>query len=129
MKNIDITFDPSKDEVLGVFGEEVHILCGFFEDPNTNDEECIVITPREEYLRIWNLWLDGKKNYCERYNEYCGVMGYVLAEEIKEIDKIILNKFNPHSKEDNEDTWFYIEVPTRTFKVSKFSGIPDFEHG
>ena len=43
MKNIDITFDPSKDEVLGVFGEEVHILCGFFEDPNTNDEECIVI--------------------------------------------------------------------------------------
>jgi hypothetical protein len=129
--NTVLLFDPSTSNVLGVFGDKIHVEShGHYESPTQeNDFECVLTIPKKKYLRIWNMWLEGKKDYCERYNYYCGVMGYTIAEDFTEIDNITLNKFNPQANNDNEDTWFYIEVPTRAFLVNKFEDHCDFEHG
>jgi hypothetical protein len=139
---ISLHFDPSENEVLGVLGKAIHIKShGFIVDtskeidlkvgvPYSFDEisqgvedfDCILIIPRKEYIRIWNLWLDGKKAYCERYSEYCGVMGSTVAEDFEEVENTILNVWN----EEKEN---YIETPTRTFIVRKFEDNCDFEHG
>jgi len=129
-KDLVLFFDPSEDKVLGVFGKQVHIEThGYPNENSESDFPCILVVSRREYMRIWNLWLDGKKRFCEKSNHYCGVMGYTVAEKFEEIDRIILNKESPDWDDNVEETWNFIEVPTRTFLVKKFEANCDFEHG
>jgi hypothetical protein len=102
-------FDPSKDHVLGVYGNDIHVTNG----------ECIFIIPREEYLRVWNNWLDGKRSYCELWKEYCGVMGYTFPQECVKVEDIT----------NGEDGVSFKKISYPTFKVTKFDDHCDFEHG
>lgn len=110
----EITFDPSRDEVLGVFGEEVHIKI---------EDVAVLITSKQEYLRVWANWLAGKQDRCEFSKYYCGVGGYTSPEIIEQLpDNIVLNEWS-QSDEDMKP----IEYPI--FKVTKFKDYHDFEHG
>lgn len=112
-EEIIIAFDPSKDKVLGVFGNAVHI----------DNREGVIITSIDEYLRVWKNWLIGKKEYCERYNHYCGVMGYVSPVSIEEKDtKIQVVEWDDEKEEQ-------ITIDKRVFLVKRFEDEPDFEHG
>jgi hypothetical protein len=74
------------------------------------------------YLQEWKKWIQGKRAYCERFNHYCGVMGYVHPENPELIGTQQINKWN----EEKED-YDVIEVPV--YKADKFNMEPDFEHG
>lgn len=122
---IVIYLECPNTEVLGVFGENVHLLThGFIDnDSDTSEDfECILITSEKEYLKQWKAWLKGKQDYCERYNHYCGVLGYVhpINPELLGTQKI--TKWN-EEKEDME----VIEV--NVYTADKFTSPPDFEHG
>lgn len=105
----NIVFDPSSDEVLGVFDNDVYVKTYLLlEDDST--EEIMLIMSRKEYLRVWKNWLDGKKMYCEKWNEFCGVMGYSFPEVSEEVNSM------------------YGIEGMKSFRVDKF-GKPDFEHG
>jgi hypothetical protein len=122
------TFDPSNDEVLGVFKDEVHIRGREFLDDKDNTEEIVLIIPRKEYLRVWNNWLDGKKQYCENWKHYCGVMGYTFPKEYtKEDYKINLITFD--ETKDVDDPNFMGSKDVNVYKVTKFIHVHDFEHG
>lgn len=122
IKKEDITFDPSRDELLGVFNDEVHIK---YED-YASDKHCdygVLIIPQEEYLRVWKNYLNGKQKYCENYGHYCGVMGYTSPIDIEKLNrKINLNIWNERLDEMEE-------VPAQVFYISKFEDTHDFEHG
>lgn len=128
---IDPIFDPSEDRVLGVFKDEVHVLSHYHEEVNDEiqGEDCVLVIPKEEYLRIWLQWLDGKQEICKSYGHYCGVLGYTSGTEFEEINKINVTHFNPEADEKNEESWFTIDTPTRAFRVTKFDDYCDFEHG
>lgn len=129
MKAENITFDPSENKVLGVFGNDIYIR-SLFTGNNLDDVKTIVlIISREEYSRVWNLWLDGKKEYCERHNHFCGVDGVFYAKEFEVADKVLINMEAPFWDFHDEDTWTYIETPVDTFRITKFNDAPDFEHG
>lgn len=122
MKEIkeDIGFDISDSQVLGVFDNMVHVKGIKYAEDEILD--CILIIPREVYLIVWNTWLNGKREYCERYNDYCGVMGYINAEEFIKTTPITLNKWNKDSEK-------MIPFEHEAFIVTKFEERCDFEHG
>jgi len=117
-EELDITFDPSRDEVLGVFGDEVHVRI----------HEGVLVMSRKLYLKTWKNWLEGKANHCERYNEYCGVGGYTVPTEVyKSNEKITLIDYIEVEGKDEE--YDAVEVPTDVYVAFKFNKRHDFEHG
>jgi len=121
-----INFDPSRDEVLGVFGNNVHVRGVKF--LGEEDSEIVLIIPRKEYLRVWNNWLDGKKSKCEAYQHYCGVMGYTFpVDYIKQDYQIDLTVFDETKDVDDPD--FVGSINVDVYKVTKFDDYHDFEHG
>jgi hypothetical protein len=112
----NISYDPSTDEVLGVFGKNIHIKVY-----DENEEPIVLILSTKLFHKTWDNWLKGKKDYCERYSHYCGVMGYTFIEEGKIMnDKIKLYEYS------NGDMK---EVDSIVIKVTKFYETHDFEHG
>ena len=111
----EITYDPSSDEILGVVGNKVHIKAYHGDNP------VILIISQKLFHKTWDNWLLGKKEYCERFNEYCGVDGYTTIEEGEILDR----KINLYEYTDNK----MIEIFPPVIKVTKFYDQHDFEHG
>lgn len=107
-----LTFVPDQDQILGVYGDMIHV----------KNEENILIIPREEYFRVWNNWIDSKKKYCESYSEYCGVFGGAYAVKYKKSKSITLNEWS----ESDEDMR---KVKYDSYIISKFEDQVDMEHG
>lgn len=122
-----IRLECSETEILGVFDKNIHLLTHGFTDNDSDtseDFECVLVISESLYIKEWKKWIAGKKNHCEIYNEYCGVMGEVYSEDAVEIGTCKLNKWND---DPDQEEPIIVEVPV--YKVTKFSNIPDFEHG
>jgi len=122
-----INLECPRTEVLGVFGKNIHLLTdGFTENDSDTSEsfECVLVISESLYIKEWKKWIAGKKDYCERWNEYCGVMGIVYSEDAKEVGTCKLIKW---SDDLDQEEPTIVEVPV--YRVTKFSDIPDFEHG
>lgn len=118
IEEVDLSFDPTINEVLGVFGEEVHV----------RGNGCVLVMPEKVYLKVWKNWLAGKRNYCERFDHYCGVAGYTEPiKYFKPEGQIILNEFS-FPDDDSEDC-IVTEVPNDVYFVTKFDDYHNFEHG
>jgi len=120
-EEIEIIFNPTEDEILGVFEDVVHVR------GNDPDNPYIIVMSKKTYLKTIKNWLKGKQAYCERYDHYCGVMGYTFATKYHKCkDQITLNHFE---FEGDDDEFKVTEVPTDVYYVSKFDDHHDFEHG
>jgi hypothetical protein len=112
----EISYDPTVNEILGVINNEIHIKA--YHKSNI----VILILSTELFHKTWDNWLKGKKEYCERWKEYCGVGGYTFIEK----GKIIKRKINLYEYNDEGDrTEFFPPV----IEVTEFSDYHDFEHG
>lgn len=112
----NISYDPSTDEILGVIGNKIHIKVY-----DENEEPVVLIITKKLFHKTWNNWIDGKKDYCERYKHYCGVLGYTFIEDGKILDKKI--KLNEYKNND------IVEIEAKVIEVKKFYDYHDFEHG
>ncbi len=112
----NISYDPSTDEVLGVFGKDIHIKVY-----DENDEPIVLILSKKLFQKTWDNWIKGKKDYCERYKHYCGVMGYTFIEE----GEILENKIKLYEYDDVNMK----EIDVNVIRVTKFYDLHDFEHG
>jgi hypothetical protein len=140
---VNISLDVSNTEVLGVFGKGIHLLTHGYKitdeskivnievgksykaselSEGTEDFECILVIPEKIYLQEWKKWIKGKKEYCERFNSYCGVMGYVYPDNPILIGKQTINRYNQEKKD-------YEQIELDVYKGDIFTGNPDFEHG
>lgn len=122
---ITVFLECPSTEILGVYGEDIHLLThGFKEhdDDTTEDIECIILIPEKTYIKEWKKWINGKRNYCELNNHYCGVMGYVTKDNPKLIGTQKINRYNELTEEDD-----VIELDV--YKIRSFDNEPDFEHG
>lgn len=111
-EDLYLTFVPNEDEILGVYGDMIHIK---------NDENILII-PRKEYFRIWNLWLDAKKKYCEDRGYYCGVFGGAYPVEYTKDKPITIMEWS-QSDEDMR------KVIYDSYIIVKFEDYVDMEHG
>lgn len=125
----DLNFNPHDDKVLGVFDDHVHVRIMAHNYSTDKEYHAILIIPIKEYQKAWFTYLKGKQSICKVWGHYCGVWGGIDVLEAKEDKEIILLDFNPDNDPQDESTWFQIEVPARTFLVSKLGDYADFEHG
>jgi hypothetical protein len=75
--SLDITTEP-----LGVSNGKVYIEANLIDYGTNKDKTVLVELDREEYLKMLNLWLDAKQDYCERYGHFCGQNGSFLADDL-----------------------------------------------
>lgn len=113
-EEIELGFDPSQDRVLGVFGDIVHV--------ELEMEQVVLLVDIDDYKDSWSKWLQGKKEYCESYNHYCGVMGYLpVTRHAKQDYKIIVNVWRESIEEMvpvEYDVYYAVQLEK-----------PEFEHG
>mgnify|MGYP003348177634 CR=1 FL=1 len=86
----EITYDPSRGQILGVFADDIHVKTYTMEgDP------VVLILSTKLFHKTWDNWLSGKRDYCESYKHYCGQYGYTVIEKGEILDrKINLNITN-----------------------------------
>lgn len=134
--SVVIQYDPGVLEVLGVFGDNIFIKTIAWEEDEDEDEDadpndpnnapdpidCIVSMPIEEFHRVWDNWIQGKRSHCEFNKMFCGVMGYTMAEEYQEVEPM-----DVQDCVDEKRGWEWKTL--RTFHVTRFEDDHDFERG
>ena len=121
IEKLRLSFSYDDLTILGVFKNNVYIkgriLCDH-DDYTFDHNNCVLVIERKLFKKTTDMWLDAKRDYCERYNHFCGVMGGLYPDIFEESeDKIeILN--------DECEL-----VPVRAFVVNSFEDCIDMEHG
>jgi len=106
-KIIDITYSFDDLCIWGVYGEDVY-LKGIY----NFEHVCVIKISKILFKKSMDLWLEDKKNYCELWGHFCGVMGSIRSFDYEEMDNMVV---------DEQD-----------LKVYQFNSIEDFtdmEHG
>lgn len=108
--------------ILAVFGTTVY-LKGSFKESN----DCVILLDKSLFKKALDLWLKDKKDYCERYNHFCGV-GYIEADEYEESkEQVDLNIF---IEDDSlEYGGEYKSILFKTFIVYSIEESANMEHG
>lgn len=90
--------------------------------PDIIEEDIILSIDRKMFKEMLDKWLDEKIDYCDSWNEYCGVGGYIKCK----VEKAYNTWINIYS--DNLD-----EKPTKkdftVYNVVSFDEYIDMEHG
>lgn len=121
-EELSVAFEPGRAEILGCFKDYVDVKGILYSEEDYDD--VILRISREEYIRVFNIWLDGKKEYCERKGYYCGVMGYISSLSAKKVGNQVLSEYTGDGETDT-----FIDKDYTIIEVSKFDDYCDFEHG
>ena len=153
-KEVDLSFDldPSECEILGVFGSYLYIkrIATIFSEKDTEQnnicmekaanggismsefadgkEQVIVIKiAQTQFIKLFKLWIAGKRSKCESYNEFCGVMGYFIPEEFDIVGEMDLYE---EVKDETKEFGYRMEkVFVPLVSIREWDEHPDFEHG
>lgn len=123
-KKIHTSIDPVNINLLGVVGKYLFIRddTAYFDD--TEETFSVVIKIKEsEFNKLFKKYVEAKRDYCKRYNHFCGVHGHYYSEDVKQIGEIDVIFFN---MEGDELVNYYKDVPL--IEVIEWSD-PDMEHG
>ena len=107
LKTIEVSYSFDCLEILGVVGEDV-----FLRGIPDFEQDCVVQISRQLFKESLDYFLNDKKDYCERYDHFCGVMGSIRSLDCEKMGKI--------------------EVEGKLLKVYKVNAIDsdtDMEHG
>lgn len=117
-----VCITPFESELIGADATHVFIKELVIE---TEDKcfPCCLKIPRHEYIRIINIWLDTKADYCIRFGEFCGEFGNFNAIEYNQQGEINILLYI--DKETEEPV--YQDVPL--IEVTRFDDQCDMEHG
>lgn len=106
-KTIEVSYSFDCVDILGVLGGDV-----FLRGTPDFEHDCVVQISRELFKESLDYYLNDKKDYCERYNHFCGVMGSIRSLDCERMGKI--------------------EVDGKLLRVYKVNAIDpdtDMEHG
>ena len=110
MENSETTFLAySFDDlnILGVIGKDV-----FLRGRYNFEQDCVIQIPRQLFKKSVDHWLDDKKDYCERYDHFCGMMGSIRPIDYQEMGTIVVD-----------------EDELKVFKFNSIEDFTDMEHG
>jgi hypothetical protein len=97
--------------------------------PDHFPEDCILSIDRKLFKKMLDKWLDEKLDYCDRWNHYCGVGGYIYCENVeKAYDTYIYEYINVEDNEIN-DGLEEVKKNMVVYNVNSFDELIDMEHG
>lgn len=117
-----VCFTPFESEVIGVDDTHVYLKELVIESEDRTFPCCLKI-PRHEYMRVLNIWLDTKADYCRRHEHFCGVFGSFFATEYNQQEEINILLYVDEKSEEP----VYQDVPL--IEVTRFDEHCDMEHG
>jgi hypothetical protein len=123
-KDTILYIEPPVTKIIGVVGKNIYLLThGYEDDADVKDiDDCVVIITESTYKRLWKKWIEGKRDYCERFNHFCGVMGYFTTINPIPNGTISITKYNENKKD-----YDFVEVPL--YIATEFTENPEFEYG
>ena len=117
-----IYLNPINDRIIGVVENEIYFK------PEYRDY--VIVTTETEYLKLVKEYINTKRDFCKRYNHFCGVFGEFSAEKYERVkEDFVLNE--PFDVEDDgeNDGMEIRKVPYPIYFVSEFDKRCDMEHG
>lgn len=121
-EEITLSLNPHEDRIIGVVGNQLYFKNEY--------ENYVLIVKRKDYLKLLNSYIDSKKDFCKRYNHFCGVCGdfYITKyETFKEGFKI--NEMIEVEDDGENEGIDFIEVEYPLYKAITFDNHCDMEHG
>lgn len=107
LKTIEVSYSFECLEIIGVVGEDV-----FLRGALDFEQDCLIQISRRLFMESMEYWLDDKKDYCERYDHFCGVMGSIRSLDCEKNGKIEVDG-----------------KLLRVYKVNAIDSDTDMEHG
>jgi hypothetical protein len=104
---------------------EVGVSYKMSEFPNHYPINCILSIDRKLFKKMLDKWLDEKLDYCNRYNHYCGVFGFIYCEVEKAYDTYLIDYVETEDKECLKE----IKKDIIVYNVKSFDELIDMEHG
>ena len=117
-----VCITPFESEIIGADTTHVFIKELVIEEEDKCFPCCLKI-PRHEYIRILNIWIDTKADYCMRFEHFCGVFGSFHAIEYDQQGEINIMLYIDEETEEP----VYEDVPL--IEVTRFDDQCDMEHG
>lgn len=117
-----ICVTPTESEIIGVDDNYIYIKEIVIEDED-NCFPCVLKIPRHEYMRVFNIWLDFKADYCKRFQHFCGVFGSFDAIDYSQQGQINILLYIDEKSEEP----IFQDVPL--IEVTRFDDQCDMEHG
>ncbi len=121
MEEDSVYLNPHEDRIIGVVEEYIYF--------KPDHRDYIIVTTEKEYLNTLKRWIAAKRDFCERYNHFCGVFGELNAEKYSRIKDIVLNEYFDVEDDGENEGLAMREVPYPTYLVGEFDKHVDMEHG
>lgn len=118
-----VNFSFDNLDILGVFGNKVHLRGSAEIDEEKDNVECVIVLDKKLFHKTLDAWLAAKKKYCESWNHYCGQMGRVYSTETKNCGTIKL------LTEENCRKGIYDLEDVPLIEMLTFDPEMDMEHG
>jgi len=118
----DIYLNPLEDRIIGVVENEIYF--------KPEHKDYVIVTTETEYLKLVKKYIETKRDFCKRYNHFCGVFGEFFAEKAERFEEDFkLNE--PFDVEDDgqNDGLEMREVAYPIYFVHEFEKHCDMEHG
>ncbi len=120
---LSISFSFDNLDILGAFKNKVYLRGEYYKTEEFESKVCVIVISKELFHKSLDLWLKDKKEYCEKWNHFCGTMGRIESTKHTELNKTeLLTGFNEEKEE-------LIYERVRTFEIKKFENSCDMEHG
>lgn len=109
-----VQFNVGQNEILGIFDDIIHVIGSAFYDKENEEEidffDCVIKLDRDEYMRVFNVWLDNKMKLCVTYNDYVEDTDGVIAKDFYEDEPVMLTCYNTNTDkmEKKETPCFYV---------------------
>jgi|GEM_PF-4878225 len=117
-----VWLNPHESRIIGVMGEYIYLKAEY--------PEYIIVTTEKEYFNIFKRYVSSKRDFCERYNHFCGVHGELTAKKYKRMEKdIILNEYFDVEDDGENEGLEMRQIPYPTYLVYEFEKHVDMEHG
>jgi hypothetical protein len=118
----EIYLNPLEDRIIGVVDNNIYFKSEY--------RDYVLIITEIEYIQLVKQYINTKRDFCKRYNHFCGVFGEFSANKYERLtNDFVLNQ--PFDVEDdgNNDGLEIREVQYPIYFVHEFDKHCDMEHG
>jgi hypothetical protein len=106
-ETVEVAYSFDDLNILGVYGNNVY-LKGTYDI----EYDCVIKISRTLFKKSLDIWLHDKREYCELWGHFCGVMGSIRSLDYREIDKMEV-----------------YEQELNVYEINAIQEFSDMEHG
>ncbi len=116
-----IHLNPIEDTLIGAYGKYMYF--------KAEGGDYIVAVKDKTYYKILKEFIKTKRDFCERYDHFCGVWGEFASKKVERLEDLVLNEYIDVEDNDINDGLEEVKVTYPVYLVREFVMQCDMEHG